>query len=80
MQSLNDRMAGCMVFSKNDLVKAYHQIPIAKEDIPKTVIATPFSLWEFFVHGFWSQKGSTGPPAAQRQYLNGFRFRFLLFR
>ncbi len=29
MQSLNDRMAGCTVFSKIDLVKAYHQIPIA---------------------------------------------------
>ncbi len=30
MQSLNDRMAGCTVFSKIDLVKAYHQIPIAE--------------------------------------------------
>jgi hypothetical protein len=42
MQSLNDRMAGCTVFSKIDSVKAYHQIPIAEEDIPKTAIATPF--------------------------------------
>jgi hypothetical protein len=47
MQSLNDRMAGCTVFSKIDLVKAYHQIPIAEEDIQKTAIATPFGLWEF---------------------------------
>ncbi len=30
MQSLNDRMAGHTVFSKIDLVKAYHQIPIAE--------------------------------------------------
>ena len=44
MQSLNDRMAGCTIFSKMDLVKAYHQIPIAEADIPKTAIATPFGL------------------------------------
>ncbi len=51
MQSLNDRMAGCTVF-KNHLVKAYHQIPIAEEDIPKTAIATPFGLWEFLFMAF----------------------------
>ncbi len=46
MQSLNDHMAGWTVFSKIDLVKAYHQIPIAEEDIQKTAIATPFGLWD----------------------------------
>jgi len=40
IQSLNNHMAGCTIFSKIDLVKAYHQIPIAKADIPKTAIAT----------------------------------------
>jgi hypothetical protein len=52
MQSLNDRMAGCTIFFKIDLVKAYHQIPIAEEDIPQTAIATPFGLWEFLYMAF----------------------------
>ncbi len=52
MQSLNDRMAGCTVFSKLDLVKAYHQIPIADADVSKTTIATPFGLFEFLFMTF----------------------------
>ncbi len=52
MQDLSNGLHGCTVFSKIDLVKGYHQIPVAIKDIPKTAIITPFGLFEYLFTPF----------------------------
>ena len=47
MGDLTARLAGCKVFSKLDLRKGYHQVPVREEDICKTAVVTPFGLYEF---------------------------------
>ena len=41
------RLDGCTVFTKLDLWKGYHQVPVRPADIPKTAVITPLSLFEF---------------------------------
>ena len=38
---------GRTIFSTVDLIKAFYQIPVAEEDIPKTAVVTPFGAFEF---------------------------------
>ncbi|GBM57126.1 Retrovirus-related Pol polyprotein from transposon opus [Araneus ventricosus] len=46
MQDCSHGIAGKTIFTKIDLDKAYHQIPIKTSDIPKTAVITPIGLFE----------------------------------
>ncbi|BHF65222.1 hypothetical protein SprV_0200823200 [Sparganum proliferum] len=52
LQDFAGALFGKSVFSKIDLVRAFHQIPVAPEDVPKTAVTTPFGLFEFIRMSF----------------------------
>ena len=56
MQDLGNKLAGCHVFSRLDLVKGYHQVPVADAHVPKTTIITWLDLYKYLYMPFGLKK------------------------
>ncbi|MFN9942446.1 MAG: reverse transcriptase family protein, partial [bacterium] len=77
MMDFAAKMSGCRHFSKVDLHKGYHQIPMHARDIAKTAIITPFGLYEFLRMGFGLRNAGNTFQRMMDRVTNGLPFIFV---
>lgn len=76
IQDFTINLHGCTVFSKIDLTRAYHQIPVYEPDIQKTAIITPFGLFEYMRMPFGLRNSGQTFQRFIDQVLKGLPFVF----
>lgn len=77
IQDFNANLAGTTIFSKIDLVRGYHQIPMTPDDVPKTAVVTSFGLWEFLRMSFGHKNVAQSFQRLMDNILQGIPFVFV---
>ena len=77
IHSFADHLHGKKIFSKIDMVKAFHMIPVDPRDVHKTAISTPFGLFEFVRMGFGFRNASQTFQRFMNQVTQGLDFVFV---
>ena len=73
----NANMAGCRIFSKLDLRRAYHQVPVAEQDQEKTTINSTLGLFKFVRSPFGVKNAGNNFQRNIIRILRRFKFVFV---
>lgn len=76
IQDFTIGLHGKKIFSKIYLIKAFHQVPMAPTDIPKTAVITPFGLYEFLTMPFGLRNAAQTFQRLMDHVLRGLSFTF----